>query len=136
MNKKPGKTVTWNIEHYNPERDPKVLAIRLAEVMQGEILKKKDAAVFTEEAAAWEKKATKDRKLLARVRARDRGEPVETESRMDPLLTYDASALEEELTVIESTIEKFKKDAEEYLEEAQVLHKQSAELQVRIAICR
>jgi hypothetical protein len=133
---KPGKIIDLEFKYTDPKKDPAKLALELGSALTNEGLKKTDAQVFTEEAAKLEVKVQELQVLLDRIRARDRGEPVETTSRMDPMLTYNAVDVEKELKHAQETAAQFREDVKRYLDEAEGFRKESNRVQKLLAQCR
>ena len=133
MTEKPGKVIGLKVEYTNPEEMAKNLAISLGEALVTEANKRRDADEYARMANEWERRAEKTRELLSRVRKRDAGEPVETTSRMDPVLTYTAEAVEAQYAEERRRVKEFRAKVQEFLNEADRAHKDTIQLQKRLA---
>jgi hypothetical protein len=103
----------FKIERTNPEKDAQRLAIRLGEAIQAGRVAQQNADFYNQEVLRIVEEKQELEELLRRVRRRDAGEPVISTSRMDPMKTYDAGALQLQIRTTDEKARQFRKLAQE-----------------------
>lgn len=134
--RKLGRVIGLKIDRDRPEDSPQKLAIQLASAIEREGRFRDDSVAFAKHANELEKKIPKMRDLLERVRERDRlrviGEEPKQTRRMDPMMTYESSAIEQEIKKTQEKIDSLHKESQKKIKESQAAKKDQAILQYKL----
>ncbi len=145
----------YRIESTDPKRDATTLALRLGNALENGERKRLDASNYATLANEWTARAQEERNNLERVLERDRliaagqsvdhlikhityidevtGKETKKPSRMDPLLTYTTTAIQEQVRVAEENAKRFREDSARFTKEAEEFQREFLDAQKTLA---
>lgn len=137
MSKNKAPTVRLEIKHTNPEKDAERLAVKLAEAYNNASLFDRQAFDYKQQAAEERRKGTEIQSILLRLNdwreqlKKDQENGVERNiSRMEPMLSYDERALEQELSKYKEDANKFQKMSDDFKNSATAARRDTATIQL------
>lgn len=126
-----GNGYSLRLDYNCPEDDPAMLAERLAEALNGALLRQADAEAFHTQARAERQKATELQAVVLQLDERKRNPPARVR-RMDALAMYDRDKCAADVVMLRERAVSLQKQGDEYAQDARSYREQAERLQSAI----